>query len=840
MSTGQCIVSPRTVSNIFDFSSNSLHSTINKQHTPTNTLNKSIVSQSMNRPGADTTNLHVSSVTQSPFVRVVSTDSPRTEFDIQPVYNADVGQRRPSIVALSKPSSASQSHKPTSAYTDRTLSISLPGSTRPNLYLRTTTSPIDSISSLDNSSGINTPQCPIQPDTHHQRQSKLNYFANDCTELQPHLFVGGRNVANNLELLQSKGITHIVNCCGAVCDNIYTQHFTYCKLYLLDSSSEDILCILYPILAFIENAVSHHGKVLIHCHQGVSRSCVLCIAYIMYSINCDYDEAYSIVRQQRGICRPNVGFMVQLMSWRKRVTGTSNRPFCLYRIAPHCNHDRRVVAKWCDRIDVSSIDSRGTYVLTTNDTVIIWIGAQCQSNERIYMQRAMELIYTLQSIENVSQQVAIIHQADELVALQHVAPYNGRAFGISVDSPVHIRSTSLQLSDTQILDIVQPCNLPSTSRCYHPSCASTPSPYTGNKSNFLCFAQLSSYFWKIMGGSHMQLYHNSVYDTDYDSGQPINTQLIGGTSYVILTNKSNTIQSSLSESTHASTVSSPVPTTIPLAIHQSYDITINSPSTKRKQHLRRSTMNSIDEYVNHDTGTPCRLFTRTNHSRHGSLRLLSRRSSITDLSTDLVDDESTNLLRNKLMRITLNTDILGCGSPSINYRKRASGQHQSTTHPSSISYNGTGTTQYSHDNCDQLYATAWLYQVNESQFDRIEVYDESTLHNQHAYVLVARERGCNDVYIHIWIGSEYKPAVNDHRFRSSAPHQYDIDSTDIDENSIDCVDNESTVDIQSIAQAIGKQLVDKLRLDDMNNHVTVETIGNETAEFRHRLNYSIT
>src|SRR5205085_446275 len=99
------------------------------------------------------------------------------------------------------------------------------------------------------------------------------------------------------------------------------------------------------------------SKILIHCQQGVSRSTVLTIAYLMYADNRDYDAVFSFVRARRGICRPNVGFMCQLLAWRKRVAGESCRPYCLYRIAPHSARDRQLVAKWVDKVDVESLDS---------------------------------------------------------------------------------------------------------------------------------------------------------------------------------------------------------------------------------------------------------------------------------------------------------------------------------------------------------------------------------------------------------------------------------------------------------------------------------------------------
>jgi protein-tyrosine phosphatase len=60
--------------------------------------------------------------------------------------------------------------------------------------------------------------------------------------------------------------------------------------------------------------------VLVHCHQGVSRSCSLAIGYLMWAQNMTYQDAYEYVRQRRGICSPNPGFIGQLMLWRQIIT----------------------------------------------------------------------------------------------------------------------------------------------------------------------------------------------------------------------------------------------------------------------------------------------------------------------------------------------------------------------------------------------------------------------------------------------------------------------------------------------------------------------------------------
>ena len=60
------------------------------------------------------------------------------------------------------------------------------------------------------------------------------------------------------------------------------------------------------------------GKVLVHCVQGVSRSAVLVIAYLMIKEGMPVQEAVRKVREKREIC-PNPSFLRQLCGLHKRL-----------------------------------------------------------------------------------------------------------------------------------------------------------------------------------------------------------------------------------------------------------------------------------------------------------------------------------------------------------------------------------------------------------------------------------------------------------------------------------------------------------------------------------------
>lgn len=219
------------------------------------------------------------------------------------------------------------------------------------------------------------------------RREKFAHFEKHCTEIVPGIYVSGEGVAKNRATLDEHGITHVINCVGFVIPNYFEPDLVYKTMWLQDTPDEDISPVLYDCFDFIEEAaVTSNGRVLVHCSQGVSRSCSVVISYLMWRDGGTYEDTFVAVKERRGIANPNMGFTCQMLQWVKRVgaeTETEAPPHRLYRVAPHSEHDPTyLVAKPCISCDTSQLDARGAYVLATSARrAFVWVGNSLASNE---------------------------------------------------------------------------------------------------------------------------------------------------------------------------------------------------------------------------------------------------------------------------------------------------------------------------------------------------------------------------------------------------------------------------------------------------------------------------
>ncbi|PHT49156.1 Protein-tyrosine-phosphatase MKP1 [Capsicum baccatum] len=128
----------------------------------------------------------------------------------------------------------------------------------------------------------------------------------------------------------------------------------------LDSPSEDITSILYDVFDYFEEVREQHGRVFVHCYQGVSRSTSLVISYLMWREGQSFDDTFEYVKSARGIADPNISFACQLLQCQKKVHAFPLSPSSLlrmYRVAPHSLYDPlHLIMKILDDPSPSTLD----------------------------------------------------------------------------------------------------------------------------------------------------------------------------------------------------------------------------------------------------------------------------------------------------------------------------------------------------------------------------------------------------------------------------------------------------------------------------------------------------
>ena len=174
----------------------------------------------------------------------------------------------------------------------------------------------------------------IEPNELTNKATKLRYFSTKCSMVTPSLFLGADPVARDKAVLESNGVTHVLNAAGTACQNYHEGSFAYKTLHLYDTPREDISPVMYGAIDFIDAAIEGGGKVFVHCHQGVSRSSSMVIAYLMWKEGLSFDAAYTKTKEARGVCNPNAGFICASSFGKDIAGGEPPSPPRLYRMCP--------------------------------------------------------------------------------------------------------------------------------------------------------------------------------------------------------------------------------------------------------------------------------------------------------------------------------------------------------------------------------------------------------------------------------------------------------------------------------------------------------------------------
>ena len=148
------------------------------------------------------------------------------------------------------------------------------------------------------------------------------------TKITNNIFLSGIGPSKNeTVILKHLKITHICNCTKNASNVFQKQGVKYFRIPIEDKDDEYIFNYLMDAIKFIANALSsnHTAKILIHCHQGKSRSASILIAYLLWKkiTSCsNYVETLHYVKSKRQIVAPNDGFRTQLIEFANSINKT--------------------------------------------------------------------------------------------------------------------------------------------------------------------------------------------------------------------------------------------------------------------------------------------------------------------------------------------------------------------------------------------------------------------------------------------------------------------------------------------------------------------------------------
>ncbi|KAG7386743.1 Serine/threonine/tyrosine-interacting-like protein 1 [Phytophthora pseudosyringae] len=132
--------------------------------------------------------------------------------------------------------------------------------------------------------------------------------------LEGFLFLGNMWHAQSKQVVSHLGITHVVNASLDVGNTFQSDGIKYLNVTIKDRPEADISSFFDAAYRFIESAKrAQHGRVLVHCTQGISRSATLVIMYLMRANNWSLVTAVNFAMASRGVVYPNQGFVKSLM-----------------------------------------------------------------------------------------------------------------------------------------------------------------------------------------------------------------------------------------------------------------------------------------------------------------------------------------------------------------------------------------------------------------------------------------------------------------------------------------------------------------------------------------------
>ena len=151
------------------------------------------------------------------------------------------------------------------------------------------------------------------------------FVAHTCgttTRVDNNVYIGGYLAAADLSHIKRQKITHILK--------LFSDDQTYAGGYHRHPGIEYLVIDAedrpdYPLdkhfvdcLKFIQKAIREQGRILVHCHAGISRSATIVLLHLMINTGLSLNKAWAHLKQARPVINPNLGFWGLLKDIHRR------------------------------------------------------------------------------------------------------------------------------------------------------------------------------------------------------------------------------------------------------------------------------------------------------------------------------------------------------------------------------------------------------------------------------------------------------------------------------------------------------------------------------------------
>ncbi len=145
--------------------------------------------------------------------------------------------------------------------------------------------------------------------------SSENSSQKKIIEVAPGLFLGDYSSACNERLLRENHITVVINLTGTL-RNKHPEYFHYENFSVQDDPSTSLNEDIGSIISKIHCHIRTGKRILVHCRKAISRGPSIAMGYLIRFLGYSFDEAFQSIQAKKADVDPNLGFVVQLQSFK--------------------------------------------------------------------------------------------------------------------------------------------------------------------------------------------------------------------------------------------------------------------------------------------------------------------------------------------------------------------------------------------------------------------------------------------------------------------------------------------------------------------------------------------